>query len=198
MEERPAIDPTFAQGRDQFITRQPIGRGDQHRIHPVDIGIARRFRRQGDAGQIGQHFTVLASDASFALDKLGNAGHLRHTHRRLQVRHPVVEAHLVVPITTLRRHGVITQEATAGGQRGVVRGQHATLASGDNLVGIKTKRADLPQAASALLANGGAVCFCRILHHQQAMCVGDGVDFDHFGRMAVEVHRHNRLCTWRD
>jgi hypothetical protein len=85
------------------------------------------------------------------------------------------------------------------GQLGVSRDEHAALARGDGLVGIKAEHRNitLQRADQAAIASGGQ-SVRRVLHHLQAMLLGQSQQARHVGRAPRKVHRNDRLGPWRD
>src|SRR5439155_20937260 len=102
-------------------------------------------------------FRVPAGDLALLLDEAREPLHLCYTHCRLEVGHPVVVAHHLVPVRALGVHTVIAQESEALGQHRVVRDAHPSLASSDDLVAVEREAADAADRAYAPAAVLGAV-----------------------------------------
>ena len=80
----------------------------------------------------------------------------------------------------------------------VVGGDDAPLAGGDDVGHVGAEGGQVGQGAGRLTLVERAVGLGGVLHHEESVLFGDGVDGVHFGRFAHEVHRHDGPGTRRD
>src|SRR5690242_16226856 len=109
-EDRTGVDAVRAQPGRELVTVD-AGAVDPQRGHPPGAGDPGLLLLDAQSRYVAQTLAVCGCNRPLARQELVEPLELSHAESRLQIRDPVVEADLVVPVAPLRVHGVVAKES---------------------------------------------------------------------------------------
>ena len=162
-----------------------------------------RLRRQNQSGNILQKRLISLSHMTTLVDRLGESLQLFSSDCGLDIRQPVIESEFRIRLkhnrwrrmsSSIRQtHPVLSPKAKPFIDRAIRRGEHSSVARGEQLSGMKRKTCDssmrlanlLPSPSPKDLASNGA---CRVFDDGDVVLVGD---LEYFR----EIARHSHLVN---
>ncbi len=178
--------------------------GEQHGEGEVRGALDGRVgERQLDAGDLRQALAVGAHDRATRLDALGQARQAAQPERGARLVQAIVEAdvdHVVggivaaVAVPRAARHRVRAEQPHALGQPLVGARDHAALAHAQLLLGEEAESAELADRAdlAPAVVHARADRLGAVLDQHEPVLVAQRPQRGHVGRIAAEVHRHDR------
>ena len=153
------------------------------------------------ANKVSKFLFVVRCNFSTPRQELRESSELAGAQGRLNVGYSVIQAKrnlLVVPgpvgrvvhFGGLSGNAMAAKLLKASGQQGVLGGEHAALARGDDLDWVKAKHADVTEAA---VSNGLALVersyrMARVLNHSETELLGECMDGLHVAALAAEMN----------